>query len=380
MGLDFRDNLTPVTWELGNYSTEIFTREAVRLIEDHNTQQWVSKVANQPKCWFQPLFLYMAYQSPHTSYGVDSLEAPDRYIQRFRHIKDPNRRMYAGKSYLTSLLKYSNKIIFDQVYIECKKAGVAAMVSAMDDSVGEVMKALQRRGMLDNSIIVFSSDNGGVPEGLEDSAGSNWPLRGTKYTLWEGGVRASGLVWSPLLQEPARKSRQLMHIVDWLPTLYSAAVDNFNNKSTTLSTDREYRAGKLGGNVSTLGNIDGMDMWSSLSQNTDSPRKEILLNIDPVWGMRALRMGPYKAISGDYQGGRFSGWYGPSGSRDNAHYDVACGARLYPSPPCMPASYPCLFDVESDPCEQNNLAFSQPRVGPIYPLSLSLSLCILNVL
>lgn len=66
------------------------------------------------------------------------------------------------------------------------------MVSELDDSVGRVVAALKNRKMLENSIIVFTTDNGGPADGFNLNAASNWPLRGTKNTLWEGGVRGAG--------------------------------------------------------------------------------------------------------------------------------------------------------------------------------------------
>ena len=70
------------------------------------------------------------------------------------------------------------------------------MVTAVDDVVGALISTLTEAGMMDNSIIVFSSDNGGQP-----SAGgaSNLPLRGAKNTWWEGGIRVPSWIYSPLL-------------------------------------------------------------------------------------------------------------------------------------------------------------------------------------
>lgn len=96
-------------------------------------------------------------------------------------------------------------------------------MSSLDDSVGAVVSALSARGMLENSIIVFSTDNGGPAMGFNLNAASNWPLRGVKNTLWEGGVRGAGLLWSPLIKKNQRLAKQTMHISDWLPTLYAAA-------------------------------------------------------------------------------------------------------------------------------------------------------------
>ncbi|UYV75966.1 Arylsulfatase [Cordylochernes scorpioides] len=159
-------------------------------------EDYVTHVAREPDLTpraAQPLFLYVAYQSVHSSQGSAPLQAPPKYVDRFPHIQDPKRRMFAG------------------------------MVAAMDDSIGAILEALHSRGLLDNAVVAFSTDNGGPAGGFNLNQASNWPLRGVKYSLWEGGTRGSALVWSPLLSNQGHKSSQLMHVTDWLPTLYSAA-------------------------------------------------------------------------------------------------------------------------------------------------------------
>ena len=95
------------------YVTTLLGQDAVRYIGRHD-----------PK---NPLFMYLAFTAPHTPY-----QAPQPYLDRYKTISDPARRAYA------------------------------AMITAMDDQIGEVVKALEARGMRENTIIVFHSDNGGV--------------------------------------------------------------------------------------------------------------------------------------------------------------------------------------------------------------------------
>lgn len=73
-----------VDWSAkGKYSTTLFTEEAVRLIREHDKDN--------------PMFMYLAHLAPHTGNDADPLQAPDEEIAKFAHIKDPERRIYAGK-------------------------------------------------------------------------------------------------------------------------------------------------------------------------------------------------------------------------------------------------------------------------------------------
>ncbi|XP_077512968.1 arylsulfatase B-like [Amblyomma americanum] len=153
------------------------------------------------------------------------------------------------------------------------------MVDALDQSIGALFEALYDAGMLEETLLVFSSDNGGHPYGSgRPNFGFNWPLRGSKATLWEGGIRCAALVWSPLLKNSPRVSSQLMHISDWLPTLYSVA----------------------GGDVHGLGPLDGVDQWHALSKGGQPPRKELLHDIHRDAGHASLRHGDYKLVIGSY--------------------------------------------------------------------------------
>ena len=139
------------------------------------------------------------------------------------------------------------------------------------------MSALNDVGMLQNSVIIFISDNGAPSVGEFKNWGSNYPLRGQKSTLWEGGVRGVAFIWSPLLIQTGRVSNELIHVTDWLPTIFAAA----------------------GGDIGLLDlEMDGSDQWSSLVYDFPSPRNDILLNIDEKTRNAALRFSYWKLIVG----------------------------------------------------------------------------------
>lgn len=236
-GLDFRRGFD-VAWDLhGKYTTDVITNEAEKVIRNRNSSQ--------------PLFLYIAHTAVHSANPYSPLPAPDDTVAKIDNIEDYNRRKFA------------------------------AMMYHLDQSVGSVVQTLADEKILENSIIIFSTDNGGPAAGFNLNAASNFPLRGVKNTLWEGGIRGAGFIWSPLLKERQRVSNQLIHISDWLPTLLFAA----------------------GGDVDSLKNIDGINLWNELSENLGSKRIEVLHNIDDVWGSAALMVNKWKIVVGtNYQG------------------------------------------------------------------------------
>ncbi|MEI6946806.1 sulfatase-like hydrolase/transferase [Paraflavisolibacter sp. H34] len=93
----------------------------------------------------------------------------------------------------------------------------SAMVTGLDDGIGRIWAALEEKGISDNTLIWFLSDNGGIPR----FGGNNEPLRGTKHTEWEGGVRSTSLVYWKGRFEGGKKAGEVMGFVDVLPTLSS---------------------------------------------------------------------------------------------------------------------------------------------------------------
>ena len=102
------------------------------------------------------------------------------------------------------------------------RRSVCGMVRILDEAVGNVTNALKARRAYDDAIVVFVSDNGGPTNGDENTASNNWPLRGGKNTLYEGGTRVVGLLKAPGVAKSS-ESRAKLHAVDWFPTLYRFA-------------------------------------------------------------------------------------------------------------------------------------------------------------
>lgn len=145
------------------------------------------------------------------------------------------------------------------------------MVKKLDDSIGDIVEALGQRKILNNTVIVFIADNGGAATGQNNNYASNLPLRGCKFSAWEGGIRVVGLVWSTNLT--SRVWDGYMHIVDWLPTILAAV------------------------NGTTPEGINGINLWNSITENNDSQRHEIF-EIDDYTGYAAIVSGDYKLIHG----------------------------------------------------------------------------------
>jgi arylsulfatase A-like enzyme len=156
--------------EEGFYTTDAYAARAVEWIDEHKAE---------------PFFLYLPFNAQHAP-----LQATQEYLDRFTHIEDPKRKTFA------------------------------AMLSALDDAVGQVLSSLEKNGLGENTLVVFLTDNGG-PTGQTTS--SNLPLRGFKATTLEGGVRVPFYVqWKGHL--PAGKVYEHPVIqLDLLPTALALA-------------------------------------------------------------------------------------------------------------------------------------------------------------
>ena len=157
------------------------------------------------------------------------------------------------------------------------------MVTAMDEALGDIIQTLKDVGLFQNTIIAFTSDNGAI----QHYGGNNYPLRGGKGSLWEGGIRVPGMFYSPFLPRWNRGThfKGLFHATDWLPTLYKAA-----------GGDPEIRLPRSIDGVNQLESF--FSPVSSWSMSTHHKRKEFLYNIDPKKDNAAIRVGDMKLIKG----------------------------------------------------------------------------------
>jgi arylsulfatase A-like enzyme len=158
--------------------------------------------------------------------------------------------------------------------------GYAAGVRALDDAIGQVIEALEKKKMLGNTLIVFHSDNGGaVPtkfatgdNDAREVGADNGVYRGGKGSLYEGGVRVAALaIWPERIKEKTVVT-SLLHVTDMYPTLLNVA----------------------GVKIDQLKKLDGFDAWATLAEGRLSPREDILLNVEVFRG--AIRVGEWKLI------------------------------------------------------------------------------------
>jgi arylsulfatase A-like enzyme len=201
------------------YTTHLIAREAVRLIRERDNTK--------------PLFLYVPFNGVHAPFQV-----PDSYA-----------RPYAG---LTG-----------------KRRTYAGMLSALDEAVGQIVAAIKDAGLTNNTLFVFTSDNGGPNPG---KITDNGRYRAGKGTVYEGGVRVAAFAtWEGTIK-PGTVVTQPLHIVDWYPTLLTRA----------------------GARIDQALPLDGRDIWPTITAGAPSPHQDILLNASPSGG--AIRAGDWKLV------------------------------------------------------------------------------------
>jgi arylsulfatase I/J len=232
-----------------------------------------------------------------------------------------------------------------------------AMVSVVDETTKNVTDALKAAGMWDNSLFVWTSDNGAPVQ----VAGSNDPLKGGKATNWEGGTRVLGFVTGGLVPE-AMRGKQLLgmvHICDWYSTLVSLATnsdgdgDGDGDGSIVSSPLLLVDAGPSP--------MDSIDQWPYLSGAVaTAPRQSMVYEHRKFYNdtnnTAAVRRGKWKLIARHEMEADWFGHFSP-----NASFPTQGKAGMAKGQ-CSSAQ-PCLFDLEADPTEHNDVAPSNPAVA-----------------
>ena len=310
--VDFSDNagtaLAPARVANGTYSRSLLSDRAAAIIAAHDAAT--------------PLFMYAAFHNAHeaclnmTTQGV---QAPLATVQ-----------LYANTTLDTH-----------------KIAG--AMTTELDLGVAAIVAALRARGMYDNTLLVFVSDNGGP---LDHS--SNYPLRGGKHTFYEGGVRVEAFVSGGALPAARRGSswRGLAHAADWYVTLVEGAAG------------AAIAPGSTGGPRP----LDSLNLWPALLAGGASPRGEVVIQVNNSYfseNCSVIRVGEMKLIRGDPGDSRTVAWpptgdapvpLGRSGGVLEPGTDHVRGSELaggvVPGR-CRPH---CLYNLSADVGEQVDVA------------------------
>jgi arylsulfatase A-like enzyme len=213
-------------FEDGAYFTELITREAKNFINENRNR---------------PFFLYMPFNGVHYP-----MHAPRKYVERFPHL-DRERQMYA------------------------------AMLAAVDDGVGEVMGLVKKLGLADNTLVIFSADNGATREkraGLNQEparAGSNHPFRGNKFSAFDGGMHPPAVMSWPGVIPAGQLTREIGCHIDLLPTIARAA-------GAAIPNDRI---------------MDGFDILPVAASQAKSPHTAIYWSSA---GQLAVRRGKWKLV------------------------------------------------------------------------------------
>ena len=258
-------------FEDGQYSTELFAREAAQFVRDNRAN---------------PFFMYVPFNGVHYP-----MHAPQKYVERFAGM-ERERRMYA------------------------------AMLSAVDDGVGLLMRTLRDLHLTDNTLVFFAADNGATREaraGLNQkpaTAGDNRPFRGNKFSAFDGGMHVPMIMSWPGRIPKGQVLRQIGNHVDLLPTICTAA-------GVPVPSDRT---------------MDGFDALPMATSGAASKHDAIFWSSG---GQLAVRSGKWKLVQ---NGKVFDGT--PEGSKALEGDDAIF-----------------LSNVDEDPGESKNLRHEQPAVA-----------------
>ena len=290
-----RDDEVIPGWENGVHATDLTAREAVRVIEQERAA---------------PFFLYLAFHTVHTP-----LDERGRFVDRPTQLDPERPGRWLDEDEIPWFHDPDGLIQREQ---DPEKRLLLAAVHHLDHAVGEVVKALARTGQRDDTLILFTSDNGpqgswpgnAYPDDLKlTDFNQPIPMRGKKTDTYEGGVRVPGFaVWPGRIA--AAEVREPVHVVDWMPTLAALV-----GAEAVAATD----------------GLDLADLLFGYARPAPRPPRELYWVWSSGSNRRALRYGDWKVV------------------------------RYGKQEPQRPADWQ-LFHLAEDPKEQRDLAAEQPEV------------------
>jgi arylsulfatase A-like enzyme len=246
-------------YENGIHVTDLTSSEAVRFIKKERSQ---------------PFFLYVAFHAPHTP-----LDERGKFVGIPTQPDPDNPKRWLNEDKIKWFNDPAGKI---QSEPERDKRLLLATVYHLDKAVGDIIKELEKTGQRDNTVILFSSDNGPWVNNSGGGYPDNYPLknysqpdnlRGKKLDVYEGGIHVAGFVNWPGKIAP-KKIDQYVHIVDWFPTL----------------------ASMIGYTPQKAIPWDGVDISKVLRDNTELPKRELYWIWNSMVNRRALRYGDWKIV------------------------------------------------------------------------------------
>mmetsp|Transcript_7740 Transcript_7740/g.14562 ORF Transcript_7740/g.14562 Transcript_7740/m.14562 type:complete len:566 (+) Transcript_7740:82-1779(+) len=261
----------------------------------------------------EPLLLYYAMANPHYP-----LEAPEDFVEK-------------------------NEATLAQVP-NAQRRTFAALVMMIDEAVRRLVAKLEKKGMWENTVLVFASDNGA--DAADYAAGCNLPLRGNKGTVWEGGVRVPAFVHSPMFTaaQRGRTYDGYFHVADWLPTLVEGLAGRGTGKPLQVQHP-----------------LDGMDLWAALlgEAEANAERTEVLLGLQGKnqatgeykgYTTGALIVGEWKLVHNEVE----TATYSPPTTAEGAWTEVAKAGSA--------ATVSALYNIAADPNEETDLQEAYPFV------------------
>ncbi|XP_023334285.1 arylsulfatase I isoform X2 [Eurytemora carolleeae] len=269
----------------------------------------------------------------------DSSYYAKKVVEIFEN-KDKNIPVFLYMSFLSKMYPRTLKLKQRGQMIKKIQEKRGGKIQELDDAVGMIVEGLKKTEEFENTIILFISDNGARAFTSEapEIDNPNYPLKGSKGSVYEGGTKVPGFIFSPKLERFGSRYSKMIHFVDILPTILSA----------------------VGTNTRSLP-IDGVDHWSALEQgvqNGSGPRNTMIYNLDDNFVQSVLRSSTFQP---KFQIGIREGDYkliwGQSKSLHRSYRDAKDENGIN-----LDAQIVELYNLEQDAGEQENLAPSQPEI------------------